>query len=762
MQKSAQPGSKGSFGFQDILYVLFKHKWKILIMTALGLGAAASVYVTRKPLYESRAKFVINYVLQRGGMDAHESEVAAGGRSGDQVVNTELEILRSGDLAKEVAEAIGPDRLLPTAGEAADLDEAANVVLGGLEVMPASRGSNVVYVIYRNEEPQLAVDVLREVVKRYFNKHLEIHRSVGAFDSVAKQVEDIRNRLRQTESELNSLKSQSGIISLQEESISLAAQRDRTKQDLVTAEAERDAQATKVEALERDLALSDAAASRDSTAVASTSGKPVPHPPRAIPLPPKPEEVEEYRELAKQLERLQQQDFDLRSKFAPGNAQVVRNQQEIASVKAQRNALLAKTPGLAMETAVETGGEEPANPLVELRKERDALNGIQARIERYHTHLAEVEARIKRLTEVAPKIADLERRKEMEDGEYRLLESNLKKARVDRTLDPSQMPNIPVVQQPSAPEQTFSELSKKLMLGLAGAGVASGIGLAFLLELVIDRRIKRPTEIESRLQLPLMLSIPYVRPKNRGTHLIASERSGEGEGERSSLPAVRGAHEFRPFPSRTDHFIHPYSEAIRDRIVFNFQVNNMTHKPKLMAVTGLSTGAGASTIAAGLAKAFSEVNGAKVLLVDLNPAQSEENPMFANKPLHSLVGALQAARNTRFKEGSQNLYLASAASRNSDPASAPFGPMHLYELLPHFRASEFDYIIFDMPALAQTSPTIAMAGLMDKVLLVVDGEDTNRETLKWGYSELVKGRADVSCIFNKARSHAPGWVLGEV
>jgi len=50
---------------------------------------------------------------------------------------------------------------------------------------------------------------------------------------------------------------------------------------------------------------------------------------------------------------------------------------------------------------------------------------------------------------------------------------------------------------------------------------------------------------------------------------------------------------------------------------------------------------------------------------------------------------------------------------------------------------------------------------MDKVLLVVDGEDTNRETLKWGYSELVKGRADVSCIYNKARSHAPNWVHGE-
>jgi uncharacterized protein involved in exopolysaccharide biosynthesis/Mrp family chromosome partitioning ATPase len=729
-------------------------------MSALGFGAATAVLVTRKPLYQSQAKIAIKYVLQRGGVDSHEAEVDANGRGSDQVVSTELEILRSRDLAKEVAQAIGPDRLLPTAGETVHVNAAAGVVLGGLEVTPASRGSNVVYVTYRNEDPQLAVDVLQEVVKRYFNKHLEIHRSVSAFDSVAQQVEEVRNRLGQTEAELNKLKSDAGIISVSDESASLAVQRDKTKQDLVAAEAERDAQATKVQALERDLASADRS---DETAVASVSSAPIPTAEKPVPAPPKAEEVEEYRELARQLEMLQKQGFDLRSKFAPGNAQVVRNQREIASLKAKRGAMLEKAPGLALEAATEPSGNEAANPLLELRKERDTLTAIEARIERYRTHLVELETRIKKLSDLRPRITELERRKEMEDGEYRLLESNLKKARVDRTLDPSQIPNIPVVQHPSAPQETFSELSTKIALGLAGAGVLSGLGLAFLLELVIDRRIKRPTEIESRLQLPLMLSIPYVRPKNRGALLIANDRGESGgEGDKPNLPAVRGANGFHPFPAKTDHFIHPYSEAIRDRIVFNFQINNMTHKPKLMAVTGLSAGAGTSTIAAGLAKAFSEVNGAKVLLVDLNSEFPDDNPMFGNKPLHSLVGALQAARNTRFKEGSQNLYLASAASRKSDPNAAPFGPMHLYELLPHFRASEFDYIIFDMPALAQTSPTIAMAGLMDKVLLVVDGEDTSRETLKWGYSELVKGRADVSCIFNKARSHAPSWVLGEV
>jgi Mrp family chromosome partitioning ATPase len=89
-----------------------------------------------------------------------------------------------------------------------------------------------------------------------------------------------------------------------------------------------------------------------------------------------------------------------------------------------------------------------------------------------------------------------------------------------------------------------------------------------------------------------------------------------------------------------------------------------------------------------------------------------------------------------------------------------FTPHHLYELMPEMQASEYDYIIFDMPAIDQTSRTLNMAGMMDKVILVLDAENTSRDALKWGYSELVKGRADVSCIFNKAHVHVPGWVIG--
>lgn len=750
MQKSPSTAAKPSFGIQDILYVLFKHKWKILLCGTMGLAAATALFFKTKPVYKSEAKLLINYVLQRDALDDHEAQMEAGGRSGEQVVNTELEIMRSLDLSASVADSIGVERILGAPG--GTRDDAAAAVLAGLEFKPISKGSNVVYASYQNQDPALAVEVLNAVVKEYSKRHLEIHRSVGAFDTVQEQVNEVQGRLKKTEEELGKLKAESGIISVSDESLSLASQRDRIMQDLDATEAELAAQKSRVEDLEKSVgsAVAQPAAVQEI---------------EIAPVRPSNEDLDAFAEISERLKLLQKEDFELTAKYKEDNPLVVRNRQEIQRLKQQRQDMIARSPSLVGEPAV-TGADGTVvtvDPVALLAQARTRLRELEARHKVYKEHLVSQEARFDRLTSVGLKIADLERRMQMEDAEYRLLESKLKKARVDVDLDPSRMAGIRTLQEPSPPVRAFGEMAKKIVLGLAASGFLVGIGLAFLLELVIDRRIKRPAEIESRMQLPLLLSIPYVRPKNRGALMISNDRAGEavGEGGGSVLPAIRDAKGYQALPGKTDHFIHPYSEAIRDRIVFNFQINNMTHKPKMMAVTGLSAGAGTSTIAAGLAKAFSEINGAKVLLVDLNSACPDDNPMFGNKPLHSLVGALQAARNTRFKEGSQNLYLASAAARKTDSNATAFGPMHLYELLPHFRASEFDYVIFDMPPMAQTSPTLAMAGLMDKVLLVVDGEDTSRDTLKWGYSELVKGRADVSCVFNKARSHAPRWIGGE-
>jgi succinoglycan biosynthesis transport protein ExoP len=204
----------------------------------------------------------------------------------------------------------------------------------------------------------------------------------------------------------------------------------------------------------------------------------------------------------------------------------------------------------------------------------------------------------------------------------------------------------------------------------------------------------------------------------------------------------------------------PYAGAVCDRIMFNFELNNITHKPKLVALTSLSSGAGTSTIAAGIAKAFAENGKNKVLLVDLNPVQ--RGPANAQNPAESLSRVLDVANDERFRQSSKSLYFASAPMRRDGKGANALASYELHELMPQLEACNFDYIVFDMPPVGPTSPTLAMAGFMDKVLLVLDAENTNRESLIWGYAELEKGRADVSCIFNKTQTHAPRWVAGDL
>jgi len=49
----------------DILFALFRHKKMIAILTLLGFVAAAAVYFFYPPSYQSEAKLLVRYVLDR-------------------------------------------------------------------------------------------------------------------------------------------------------------------------------------------------------------------------------------------------------------------------------------------------------------------------------------------------------------------------------------------------------------------------------------------------------------------------------------------------------------------------------------------------------------------------------------------------------------------------------------------------------------------------------------------------------------------------
>jgi Mrp family chromosome partitioning ATPase len=236
-------------------------------------------------------------------------------------------------------------------------------------------------------------------------------------------------------------------------------------------------------------------------------------------------------------------------------------------------------------------------------------------------------------------------------------------------------------------------------MGLAGGGLALGIAISLLIELVMDRTVKRPFELEKRLRIPLLISIPYLGPGIQRLRLHDAGHDSETTSEQgaSELAGMENGNALRPF-----------CEAIRDRLGVFFAANNMTHKPKLVAVASLAKNAGASTLAAGLTNALSETTDGKVLLVD-----------------------------------------------------KPVAPKKFYNLLGDFKRSDMDYVVFDMPSLGNTSATLPLAGFMDMVLLVVEAEKSNADAVKRAYAQLA-ARTKVSVVFNKSRSYGPKWLDGEL
>src|SRR5882724_5679846 len=191
-----------NLNLSSILLAVFKRKRTILFSTVAGVIAAAAVYLLWPHTYESDAALLVRYVLERSAVDPETPNGGAVGSkattTNDTFINAEVAILKSWDIAVQVAEALGPKRVLPDAKGNPTVNDAAGAVSSGLDVAPAStKNSNIILVSYTNPRPDVATLVLNELVNRYFTKHLEVHRSAGAFDFVSQQTDQVRSRLNQ-------------------------------------------------------------------------------------------------------------------------------------------------------------------------------------------------------------------------------------------------------------------------------------------------------------------------------------------------------------------------------------------------------------------------------------------------------------------------------------------------------------------------------------------------------------------------------------
>ena len=377
------------------------------------------------------------------------------------------------------------------------------------------------------------------------------------------------------------------------------------------------------------------------------------------------------------------------------------------------------------------------------------ISALEARIKVLNSQLSQIQSDAAKMDESREIISELKQREQREEAELEYFQRNLEQARIDTMIGAGKAPNIGVIQSPSPPVKQWPKKLKKMAAILAVGGIAAGLALAFLIEMFLDRSLKRPVEIEAKLGLPLFISIPdftkngYPRAKIEGKKtLLLTETAGKDASENAALA-----------PWNRQHPLRRFCEGLRDRLIVHFEVKNVTHKPKLVAVTSCAKGAGVSSVAAGLAASLSETGDGNVLLVDMNVEGGAAQQFYKGK----LGCGVDAALEVEARKGAQiqeNLYVATQPMSAGENLPSVL-PKHLMGLIPKLRASDYDYIIFDMPAVTQTSMTPRLARLMDMVLLVIESEKTNQDVAKKVISLLGETKANVTTVLNKTRSYVP-------
>ncbi|HEV2208406.1 MAG TPA: hypothetical protein VG167_06490 [Verrucomicrobiae bacterium] len=752
------PGEPGpGMNLGDILYVVFRHKGKILILCGLAIAAAACAYIVIPRTYESDAKLYVRYVLESETpsqtSEPNDPRVRVPETRGDTIMNTEMEVLNNFSVAQDVARAIGPEKILGKgAGGEAGVDQAAVAISKSLSV-EVPKNTSVLDLKFLSANPTIVQPVLQQIIEAYFKKHTAIH-AVGALDeALTREIDERRTRLDQTREELEKAKEKLGVTSLADAEKNCNEQIAKLREQIINSEADLAEHEATLSALTKFLpgavpALTNEPAATNSPAAVSA------------------EKTSEYTRILSLVAALRQKEQELLLTYMPSSSPVREVREQIADLEKQKGRLETENRGLLAVRLPPTNQVSAGTsglPL-DLETETARVSALRSRVKALKDSLAGVQTRAATLNEAEGRITELQTRLDLQEAQYKRFSEKQDQSKTEERLGAGRVFNISIIQAPSPPLGAPSK-RLKIIAGIFLGGLGAAFGLAFLIEFYLDRSLRRPAEVESKLHLPLFLSIPELRlngrnlslPPGKGRALLTAGEAPFENGEVEQRPSLRrepgsGPGEMEIAPWDPKHALRPFLETLRDRLVAFFEMKNMTHKPKLVAVTSCGERAGVSTVAAGLAASLSETGEGNVLLVDMNVQNGAARHFARGDLAYGLDEALEAA-----KRGDamvqDNLYVVSE-SAGGDKLPGVL-PKRFKSLVPKLKASDYDYILFDMPPVSQISLTPRLARFMDVVLMVVESEKTDVNVIQRASALLAESKTNVGVVLNKNRSYVP-------
>lgn len=475
-----------SGSLRDILTVLFKHKYKVLIVFFVIAAAVTAATFLIPATYEASSTLLVKIGREYLYRPEVTDKAPVVSINQEEALNSEINIITSRDLIKKVITTLGlaqiyPDLAGTPLSATARLEAAITRFNKSLRV-EVLRKSNVLQVNFRHNDPELAARAVNVLVEGYKEKHFLVYNGPeSAF--LRNQLASFEQKLRDSEDEVQRFKQIKGVYSLDEQRALLLRQRSELDVGLKNSR-------SRIEGMQKRL-----------HSLASQMQQMGESPNRYTQT----ERDKIIVEARSQLLERQFREQELLSKYHERNPLVVKVRKEIALVQE-----FLKQQEEEINSKVKTGNSVYQGAEKEALVAQADLEFELAREKIQRGQLARLEQEISALDLKEKELQTLKREVATHEKNYRVYQERVEEARIAEDMKQQKLANLSVIQIATPPAKPVKpNIPLNIALGALFAAVC-GVGYAFICQYA-SQGLSTPEALEERLGLPVLTSIELKR-----------------------------------------------------------------------------------------------------------------------------------------------------------------------------------------------------------------------------------------------------------
>lgn len=726
LRTEAQESGEDALSIKDLLRIIYKHKWTLLLVTLL-CGAISTVQGLRQtPIYRASTMLQVERNVARIVSFNKDVDSTQDTWDDGSFMRTQLELLRSRSLAERVIDEMGID---PSRGGArgAAAFQGAGVPAAGNKASSGASGKSlltrVTDIVERVTDNYTKLNTPSVLDKQVLGREALVAGFMGSIG-----VDQVPNSKLVRISVVHSQPDQAARIANAVAQTFMTVSMERKMESTIYAKnfLEDQIKVTKAK-LEESERLLNAYAKNNSILTLDNKSDVI---------------NQSYSDYSAALSKAEQERIRAEALYNevsrnPESAPMVLESKTIATFKEQKAKLEAEY--LSLQSVYKADFPK----MVQLRAQIGEIDG------RIKAEIATVATGFKAQFEAAKRQEELVRarlsatRKEVQVTQDRSVDLNLLRRELDtnRLLYDGLLQrmkevgvtsgltanNVTLVDDAKVPLYPFSpQPERNAMMGL-GLGLLLGLGIVFLRE-QLDDSIKSPDEVDALFGLPLLGLIPFIKRKNftgRSPAMLAQEDP-------------RGA----------------FAEAYRSmRTALQFSTTEGA--PKRLMITSCGKAEGKSTTALALAVNFAQL-GHRVLLIDSdmrNPSVHRvldvPNQVGLSNFLTGDIGREKLIQSTRI----ENLSVMTAGPPPPNPVDLLMGPK-LMRLLERAEAMGYKQIIIDGPPILGLADAVVLGNQIQFILFAVKAGHTRRSAIKDSLRRLrIAGLLPIGVVMTHANQH---------